>query len=564
MKKFVLKELILLSLKEEKARRVEFDSQVTLVKSKRNGRGKSCLIKSIYGSLGATAGKVQDSWKHAKVITLVSIEVEGRLHRILRSGKSFALFDADDSFVRKYTGITKGFGPFLANLLDFRLQLLSNENELLVPPPAYMFLPFYIDQDTGWSKPWNAFERLSQFQRWQVPVAEYHTGIRPNRYYIAQGEAKKFQEELKAPTQRRDVLKGIQLDLEAQMKVADFSIDVEAYREELRELLVVCDELKKMQDAIKEELVALYNNKTVTEAQIVIAKDAISQVRSDYRYASSGERDDHVSCPTCGVEYTNSFAERFAIALDEERCAQFLDDLNGDLDKIDADIASANQKYGDLNTKVLRANELLSTKQGQVELRDIIESEGRKNVQQILRRDILLVQGEIDRAEKEIEDRKAIMNAATSKGRTKSIMDDYREFLGRFLLHLDCHNAPESMTKKIYSTINATGSNLPRVLLAYFFSILSVMDKQLPGSLCPIIIDTPNQQEQDTVNRDRIYNFIKEFRPPAAQLILALVDQGDVDLGGKVIELHEKNSLLNQAEFEEHSPRMTRLLSYLH
>jgi hypothetical protein len=45
MKRFVLNELILLSLKEEKARRVEFDPQVTLVKSRLNGRGKSCLVR---------------------------------------------------------------------------------------------------------------------------------------------------------------------------------------------------------------------------------------------------------------------------------------------------------------------------------------------------------------------------------------------------------------------------------------------------------------------------------------------------------------------------------------
>ena len=263
--------------------------------------GKSCLVKSIYGSLGATAGKVQDDWKAANVVSLVSIEVEGRTFRILRSGSRFALFAADDSLIRKFSGITREFGPFLANLLDFRLQLLSDENELLVPPPAYMFLPFYIDQDTGWTKPWNSFERLGQFKKWQTAVAEYHTGIRPNGYYIAQGEAKKFQEELKVPTQRRDVLKGILLDLEEKLKVADFSIDVEAYREELRELLVLCDQLKKMEDAIKEELVAIYNNKTVTEAQIVIAKNALSEVRSDYEFASDTMLEEHIECPTCGA-----------------------------------------------------------------------------------------------------------------------------------------------------------------------------------------------------------------------------------------------------------------------
>src|SRR3954464_4812156 len=114
MKKFVLRELILLSLREEKGRRIEFHPQVTLLKGS-NRTGKSCLIKSIYGSLGATAGKVQDDWKAAKVVSLITIEVEGRTYRILRSGSRFALFGADDSLIKKYNGITREFGPYLAN-----------------------------------------------------------------------------------------------------------------------------------------------------------------------------------------------------------------------------------------------------------------------------------------------------------------------------------------------------------------------------------------------------------------------------------------------------------------
>ena len=60
-----------------------------------------------------------------------------------------------------------------------------------------MFLPFYIDQDTGWNKTWASFDRLSQFKKWRQPVAEYHTGIRPNQFYIAKGEAEQFQDELR-------------------------------------------------------------------------------------------------------------------------------------------------------------------------------------------------------------------------------------------------------------------------------------------------------------------------------------------------------------------------------
>ena len=43
------------------------------------------------------------------------------------------------------------------------------------------------------------------------------------------------------------------------------------------------------------------------------------------------------------------------------------------------------------------------------------------------------------------------------------------------------------------------------------------MNDRLPGSLCPIVIDSPNQQDQDDPNRENVYNFIKEFQPPDSQ-----------------------------------------------
>ena len=299
----------------------------------------------------------------------MTIEVGGRITRILRAGRQFAVFGEDGTPFKNFTGITRGIGPFLSNLLNFRLQLLSKENELLVPPPAYMFLPFYVDQDTGWTEAWASFDRLTQFKKWKQPVAEYHTGIRPNQFYVAKGEAEQFQEELKPHTQKRNALRAILRDLEEKLKVANFSIDIDAYREEVKELLVLCDQLKKEEDKVKEALVALYNHKTVVESQIAITRHTLMEINKDYTYATDTIADDHVECPTCGAYDENSFAERFAIALDEERCAELLRELDGELAKLDQTITDTNERYTDVGKNAIRASELLSTKQGEVELK---------------------------------------------------------------------------------------------------------------------------------------------------------------------------------------------------
>ena len=560
MQRFELKELLLVSNKEKRAKLVKFDPMFTLLKGP-NSTGKSSLIKSIYGSLGAEAGKTHPNWKAANVNSLVTIEANGKVLRILRAGRQFAVFSEDGKLLRSYVGITHGIGPFLSNLLNFRLQLLSQENELLVPPPAYMFLPFYIDQDTGWNKSWASFDRLSQFKNWRQPVAEYHTGIRPNQFYIAKGEAEQLQDELRPHVQKRDALRGLLRDLEERLKVASFSIDIDAYREEVKELLILCDRLKKQEEKVKEELVALYNHKTLVESQMAITRTTLTEINKDYAFATEVVSEEHVECPTCGANYGNSFAERFTIALDEERCAELLRELDGEITKLDEAIESANDRYSDIGKEVVRAEELLTTKQGEVELKDIIESAGRKEVQTILRKDISAVQQEVNRVEEQIAKRRALMQAYTSKERTKEISDDFRNYMEKFLLRLDVHSVPPESYRKVHSKVTATGSELPRSLLGYLFSILWTMNEKQPGSLCPIVIDSPNQQDLDAVNRQKVYNFIKDFQPRGSQVILALVDEGGIDFGGKVLNFSEKDSLLNDTDYQAHAAYFNHLMA---
>jgi hypothetical protein len=57
----------------------------------------------------------------------------------------------------------------------------GHDEDVVIPPPAYIFAPFYIDQDQSWTKPWDSFTRM------YLPdsLADYHSGLRPNAYYEA-------------------------------------------------------------------------------------------------------------------------------------------------------------------------------------------------------------------------------------------------------------------------------------------------------------------------------------------------------------------------------------------
>jgi hypothetical protein len=96
-----------------------------------------------------------------------------------------------------------------------------------------------------------------------------------------------------------------------------------------------------------------------------------------------------------------------------------------------------------------------------------------------------------------------------------------------------------------------TGSDTPRALLAYYFSILHLISEYSSSVFCPVVIDSPNQQDQDIDNLKKMLTFIRDKRPADSQLILGLVDDCGIDFGGDVIELTDKYSLLRKDGYEE-------------
>lgn len=551
MRGFQLKEILLLSLREKRAKRVKFHPKVTVVKGV-NDTGKSSLLKSIYKCLGATPQRIHPKWRGADVRTLMTFAVGDKTYRILEEGRRYTVFNAAKVAIKSFTSVTNGLGPYLAGLLNFRLKLISRENQVVTPPPAYMFLPFYVDQDEGWVRAWNSFTNLAQFSDWKKTLAEYFTGIRPNEFYAAKGESEAVGEQLKPLAERHEVLRSVLLELEARLKLAQFSLDIDAYRKEIKELLVVCGGLKKKEEEIKATLVSNHNLKTLLETQLAIVEGAVAEIHADYEYATDKLDEDHVDCPTCGAHYSNSFAERFSIARDEERCHTLRAELVKDLDAVDRKIAEENSRYAGVSAEFARVSELLQAKQGEVQLKDLIESEGRREVQNILRKDIDGIRRQMHELEDKIAALKVEMQKYDDKGRRADITKAYRQHMREHLAAVAVHTVNVDKLN-VASDLKETGSDTPRALLAYYFSVLHLIRRQSPAMSCPVILDSPNQQDQDKVNLRRVLRFIRDQRPEGTQLVLGLVDDCGIEFEGDVIELSEKLSLLQEDDYKRHS-----------
>jgi hypothetical protein len=190
MKHLYISEILLLSQKEKKARKVQFDPKRTLIHGK-NHTGKSSLIKSIYWALGAEP-LFNQKFKNTNFSALLKFEIDGTKYSILRDSKLFGLYNNNDELIKKFTSVTKELGPYLGKLLNFQPLFQNQQSNFIVPPPAYLFLPYYIDQDSSWSESWSSFKKLRQIKDYRNQSIYYHSGIRPNEYYSTKKEIQEF------------------------------------------------------------------------------------------------------------------------------------------------------------------------------------------------------------------------------------------------------------------------------------------------------------------------------------------------------------------------------------
>ena len=307
MKNFLLEDLYLLSHKERKGRHVQFNRSLTLIQGA-NDTGKSSIIKSIYRCLGAEPPITHAKWKAADSYALLRFSLDGKRYSALHNGRVYGIFDANRKLLRSFPTVTRGLAPYLADLFDFRLVLMDREKKSRTPSPNYQLIPFYIDQDRGWTKTWDSFDKLTQFASWKKDVAEYHAGLRPNAYYLAKTKASEKKRDLEAPLAQERAMRRWQDELAKRADGALFDIDVDAYKVEIAALLERCNDLRSKQESYKARLLQLDNSRSILAAQIEIVSRVERELLTDYEVATH-HFDDDVECPTCGAHYQNSFAE---------------------------------------------------------------------------------------------------------------------------------------------------------------------------------------------------------------------------------------------------------------
>ena len=548
MKNLQLKNMLLVSHREKKARKIKFDPELTVIQGE-NDTGKSSVIKSIQQAFGASPHNVHKKWQDADVITLIEFSLDNVEYYIFRHRNSFSLFDTSKGLIGTYGSVTNELGPKLAQLFDFRLKITDREGYSVTPPPAYLMLPFYIDQDKGWVGTWGSFKHLTQFAYWKPRVAGYHFGIRPDKWYQLEAKKKNLEAEKDEPQRQVNALQAIRDKTLSDFSSVDFDIDFDKFKQEINQLLERCNALKAKEQKYKNDIVSLKTERIRLKAQIDIVIQTHDELSDDYKYSTKAG--DSVDCPTCGAHYENSFHERFEIAEDTETCRDLLSSLQADLLSIEKDISKAEAEMNQMRDSRLEINKLLAKKQGDIKLKDLIDIEGKKSLLVQVDKELEQHAIEIGRIELQISRTSEEMEKYDNPEHRKKIVAEYGEQLRRHAFKLNVHSLDDKVFKSITPAIEESGSDFPRAVLAYFFATLDAIYKNGNATFFPIVIDAPNQQEQDRNNLNKVLEFIRDNRPKDKQMVIGLVESGDVDFGGTTIVFDRKLSVLDEGFYAE-------------
>ena len=553
MRRLLLRKLSLISRAEKAAKSVQFDRDVTVILGK-NDVGKSSLIKSIYWAFGADPIVIHDRWKTARVTSLVEFTIDGEGFAIVRQGGQFGLFDADGRVVLKTASVTRELGPALAKLLTFDLTLADAESRALTPPPAFCFLPFYVDQDRGWQQGWQSFSSLGQFPNFRRDVISYHSGIRPNEYYKLKSATAEDRSRANELTGERLAVEKALQRMKDRRRLPPINIDSDSYKKSIARILKEIEKLEVDRSKSLAKLSDLTSERALLEEQIAVARGALQELDSDYKFARTVV-DETVVCPTCGTIHDNSFTNRFSLIRDSETCRSFLLTATGRSDELSRRVEDLVVETSQINHRSSQLHRLLNEKRGKIQIKDIIESESKRKALDFMQDEIDALNRKVGNLLQAIAQQEQELRKITNKERKEKIDSFFDAKFRRYLDQLNVRNLTLD-ANLMHSIVRDTGSDQPRALLAYFYAFLHTIDQHSTACFCPVVIDSPNQQDQDEANLHAMLRLILDERPKDAQLVLGTVSLFGVPYSGKTIELFEKDHLLSENEFDATSERI--------
>ncbi|EAP0850060.1 hypothetical protein C6169_04720 [Salmonella enterica] len=556
MRNLTFQRLVLISDSKRLANQFSFQKRLNLITGKDNSIGKSTLAKSLLWSLGCDP-VFDEEWKSNDIKSILYFTINNKEYFSCRGTHSIILGAIGDE-AQRYINITGDFSKDFSDLVNFKMKLPNRgDGNLETPPPAYYFLPFYIDQIKSWSSPWNSFENLGQYSSWKAPLIKYFTGyLKPEHFDIEE-----------------NIYEYSEIKKESAHKIEKFQSAVEVIVDNSVDSPIALDndDFIKIQNEIKNELYDLIDYQTrlydaqatITsniydlESQYALAITSANELEEDYKFAVESIPTDNLECSLCGTLHDNSLPNRALLLSEKDSLLNEANSIASKIAELNSSLNSLNDDAQFITNEINRINKKYITDDDAVEkdlIAQVIDTISTENVSKNIQIKINNEDININKANSSIKELKKDQKKLLS---TKEREELNSSFMSKLLANIEALGSTGINLSKVKSPIDykqllgGGAAEAARGLLAYQLSILQQIHGAKSCVVPPFVIDTPNQQEQAGYRYETVIKELMRSVPQDYQIILCAMENdalNEFKRDANVIELNS-NRLLTASQY---------------
>lgn len=558
MKRLMIRKLIVISQSESRSLEVPFEKGLNIILGG-NKTGKSSIIKSIFTTLGCECKRVEADWKKLVSTYLLFFKYGERQFCIVRQDKKFQIFENinNDFSCIIETNAFHEYSNCLMDILEIKMPCISKDGKQFNITPPLLFRFQYIDQDEGWSKIADSFKNVAYIKDWKANTNKYVCGYLDDSYYALQ--AQKAEHILERDDKKKELnynqnfvsrITSTLTRIEDIESVEDVTTDIEL-------LLAKAEELRKLQFSYNAEMTVLENDIYINQHKLHIVEHNLIETKKDIEYAMTQE--DELICPFCGTIYSNGINEQLNITSDYAHCENLIAELKSSISVATKELEELKNKYNDVSVEIQSIEQKVQNTQELLSYSSFYKSKGQFEIYESCKRQLDVLQGEINSCVSKIAITDEKINEKKSKERSKDIREDIERYCRTLA---DAINVPKTFIKlrDFVQVINRTGSETPRLVYMYQSALYLYNLERAYSPFNFYVVDTPNQQGQDAENLGSIFKSLELFLSDEGQVIVGTErETGMEEKASNVIKLTGKRRCLNNINYKKHIELLEKL-----
>jgi len=558
MKEVYFKNLLIADLQNHTARDQSFEKGLNVITSTDNHVGKSSLLKSLYYTLGAEVN-FDPVWDKQSKLYVSTLAVDEKEYRIVRFMKRFAVFKGE-KLLKITDSVSKELAPLLGEIFDFSVYLPNkNTDKVEMAPPAFSFMPYYIDQDNGWSGLYDSFAAINQYNRAdRIKSLYYHLNIytRGTVELMAKRDRLKDQlEVLEMESERLNTILTALREETVNLPPADTVSELDAHLDVPRkkiECLVkqigdIRNEIQRLETALRQHQ---YNLQVIRNYVSVKSKVSVDDVP------------EHHICPNCGYIYDEeiySLVRSNYGAINEQYMCQQIQLL---IDSVSNKLRLAKEQYVSLRQQMKEEELAFQAEKNEFDI--YVRQRG-------LTASIRRFQKQLDESAVETQDIaqqiKDICKELRKLPNKKEVEEKYIEFARLNIMTLDAWNPAYDDAIHLLKPIKAQGTLENKIILAQFVALFQTMDYFKSGATrFSFVVDSPRAKEASVASSKDILKMIAQLSM-LPQIILATINYSDfeseIEIPANIIVLSEKRKLLNSVDYDENQEYISAMSELL-